>query len=202
MKLIILSNPNLLDREVEMIHSLFQAGMETFHLRKPDWDQKAYKSFLHHINPKYHTKISIHAHHELANSFDLGGLHFTESAREKLGIEYIKNLKSNNLTISTSFHQLNQLENWDGVFDYAFLSPVFDSISKQGYDGVFQEGLAITNYTTKLIGLGGIHTENILKIKDFGFEGAAVLGSIWKQPKLAITNYLNLKELATCVPTY
>lgn len=202
MKLIVLSHPSMLDREVEIIHSLFEAGMERFHLRKPDWDKKAYKSFLHHINAAYHPKISIHAHHELANEFDLGGIHFTEKHRESLAIEHLQKAKKANLLFSTSFHALEQLGKWDHVFDYAFLSPVFDSISKQGYQSTFEQGFKLSHdSTTKLIGLGGVKAGNISELATMGFAGAAVLGTIWKQANKALQHFEQLKQEITCVPT-
>ena len=199
MKLIVLSNPTLLDREVETIHLLFEAGMDRFHLRKPDWSFGKLKSFLHHIDSKYHSKISIHAHHKLIEEFNLGGLHFTESTRNELGKEVIKSMKSDRVKLSTSFHQLVEFSKWDGLFDYAFLSPVFDSISKQGYAGAFQGGFELsTSYVTKLIGLGGISGSNISQIYEMGFDGAAVLGTIWKQPHKAVSQFKELANRVSC----
>lgn len=193
----------MLDREVEIINALFEAGMERFHLRKPDWDLNAYQSFLHHIPSKHHPKISIHGHHELRNTFHLGGLHFTEKHRESLGLVAIQSLQVTGLKLSTSFHNTEQIKAWDGVFDYAFLSPVFDSISKQGYKGAFQEDFIVgSDFKSEIIGLGGIRAEHIEKVREMNFAGAAVLGTIWKKPQLAVENFKQLKQLVTCVPTY
>lgn len=41
------------------------------------------------------------------------------------------------MTISTAFHDLQQLDVEYGALDYAFLSPIFDSISKAGYQAAF-----------------------------------------------------------------
>ncbi|MGB0522203.1 MAG: thiamine phosphate synthase [Flammeovirgaceae bacterium] len=202
MKLIVLSNPTMLDREIELIHLLFEAGLERFHLRKPDWTMGAYKSFLHHIDPKYHAKISIHAHHELLETFELGGLHFTEKHREDQSVNELIALRKKGIVLSTSFHQLTQLTQWDGLFNYAFLSPVFDSISKQGYSGVFQAGLQQTDFKTQVIALGGIQAGNIGQIQEMQFSGAAVLGAIWKTPHLAVKNFTTLKQLTQCAPMF
>jgi thiamine-phosphate pyrophosphorylase len=69
--------------------------------------------------------------------------------------------------------------------DYLFLSPVFDSISKENYNSRFPESLlcdlkskGIIN--EKVIALGGVNKHNISKVKDYGFGGAAVLGALWE----------------------
>jgi len=203
MRLIVFSNPTMLDREVETIHALFEAGMERFHLRKPDWDRKAYKSFLHHIDVKYHPKISIHAHHDLIADFNLGGIHFTERHRESLSPELIRERNKGNLLMSTSFHQLAQLAKWEDLFDYAFLSPIFNSISKQGYDGVFKDGVTLPKgHQQKLIGLGGIRADNVVKVVEMGFDGIAVLGAIWQTPQLAVESFKALQKVMKQVSTY
>lgn len=71
----------------------------------------------------------------------------------------------------------------DTVFEYAFLSPVFSSISKEGYASKLDFSIEIskrTNHTTKLIALGGIQFENIHQAIAFGFDDVALLGAIWE----------------------
>ena len=64
-------------------------------------------------------------------------------------------------------------------FSYAFLSPVFDSISKADYKAK-QFDLSLRKKTsTKLIALGGITEENQYRAIDMGFDGVAMMGSIW-----------------------
>jgi thiamine-phosphate pyrophosphorylase len=66
------------------------------------------------------------------------------------------------------------------------MSPVYDSISKAGYQSAFtpeqlrqaQKEKVIDN---KVMALGGITADNIVSIKDFGFGGAVVLGDLWNR---------------------
>lgn len=80
------------------------------------------------------------------------------------------------------FHSLKELEDCKEKYDYAFLSPIFDSISKSGYKSKFDlseiKGF-LKSRSENIIALGGIDEDKIEIIKDLGFQGIALLGSIW-----------------------
>lgn len=62
------------------------------------------------------------------------------------------------------------------------MSPIYDSISKEGYNSPYTaEELRQAGKDKiidgKVMALGGITPENILEVKDFGFGGAVVLGT-------------------------
>ena len=85
--------------------------------------------------------------------------------------------------ISKSCHSLKEIQNISN-FNYVFLSPIFDSISKTGYTQAFSrtELLQAKNagiINEKIIALGGITPENMLQITDYGFGGIAILGGLW-----------------------
>ena len=68
------------------------------------------------------------------------------------------------------------------ITDHIFLSPVFDSISKQGYpaafdDGVLKRFLSVTGH--KVVALGGVDGRRVATIAAMGFWGAAVSGAVW-----------------------
>lgn len=68
------------------------------------------------------------------------------------------------------------------LFDACFLSPIFPSISKKGYSGTFTEQELCKHLQTKkvkVIALGGIEWHKIQQLHAWGFDGAAVLGTIW-----------------------
>ncbi|MNL58746.1 Regulatory protein TenI [compost metagenome] len=96
-------------------------------------------------------------------------------------------------TLSTSVHQLHDLEKLNS-FDYTFYGPVFNSISKLGYTGLSKVNLILPdqNRKIKIIGLGGITHQNIREIKKLGFDGTAVLGTIWNSKTTAINNFKSL----------
>ena len=79
-------------------------------------------------------------------------------------------------TISSSFHEPEELENCTFEFDYHLLSPVFSSISKEGYQG---RGFDVNHIDKTIIGMGGVTTKNLAEFDLLGFNGVGVLGGIW-----------------------
>ena len=70
--------------------------------------------------------------------------------------------------------------------DYVFLSPIYDSISKEGYSSAYpfdtlQKAQQAGIIDSKVIALGGISLEHLPEIASLGFGGAALLGDIWQQ---------------------
>ena len=100
--------------------------------------------------------------------------------------------------LSVSCHSLEELSAHKAKFDYLFLSPIFDSISKKGYSGRFtrEELLEARDnglIDKKIIALGGITAGNIPIIRELGFGGVAVLGSVWFSPS-PVTSFEELRH--------
>ncbi|WP_372754145.1 thiamine phosphate synthase [Mariniflexile sp.] len=166
------------NNEISILNRLFEAGLTHFHLRKPYKNYQAHCDYLNQIDSKYHNRIITHHFHELINNFNLKGIHFQEAKRRESTLEMLTNIKTNNLiSISSSFHSPQELMACKFNFDYHLLSPVFSSISKQGYQG---QGFNVNHITNKtIIGLGGATYKNLFEFDKLGYKGVAVLGSIW-----------------------
>ncbi|RXP59419.1 thiamine phosphate synthase [Lutibacter sp. HS1-25] len=165
--------------EIELLHQLFEAGLQYYHFRKPFKNYQEHVAYLNQIDTKYHNRIVVHYFHELINEFNLKGIHFQEQKRCDVlenGKGYFNNLNMAGKTMSSSFHEFQELENCDIEFDYYLLSPVFSSISKQGYAG---RGFDVTNSSKKIIGMGGINISTIKDTLKLGFKGIGVLGGVW-----------------------
>ncbi|WNW02899.1 thiamine phosphate synthase [Tenacibaculum sp. HL-MS23] len=165
--------------EIEILHQLFEAGLEYYHLRKPFKDLEAHVSYLNKIDEKYHNKIIVHYFHELTNEFNLKGIHFQEQKRRDAlenGNRYFIGLNMLGKTMSSSFHEPKDIEVCDIEFDYHLLSPVFSSISKKGYEG---RGFNVNNIDKSIVGMGGINKETIAQTIELGFKGIGVLGGVW-----------------------
>ncbi|CAM3628765.1 thiamine phosphate synthase [Flavobacterium chungbukense] len=182
--MIVISNPFAVADEIKIIHSLCEEGLSLFHVRKPDFSELEMAEFIHQIKLEFRTNLVLHNHHHLAEDFGINRLHFSEKERKNnfgRPARFSKPCRSKNESKSTSTHSIedfNSLEN----FDYAFLSPVFKSISKENYEpktDFFEALKSRTNYKTKVIALGGIDLENIQKTMKNGFDDIALLGSIW-----------------------
>ena len=166
-------------KEIEILQQLFQEGLEYYHLRKPNKNYEEHCRYLNQIDSKYHHRIVVHYFHELINEFHLKGIHFQEQKRkdhiDNPG-QYFLNLNMYGKTISSSFHELEVIDSCEFEFDYHLLSPVFSSISKQGYAG---RGFNVNHLDKRIIGMGGVTTDNLTEFDTLGFKGVGVLGGIW-----------------------
>jgi thiamine-phosphate pyrophosphorylase len=175
--LILISSETNLINELETVNYFFENTTFTFHLRKPSLSKVEYRNFIQSINEVYHNRIVIHEYHDLISEFkNLKGIHLKEKDRE-IQIDYKK-------VISTSFHNIEDAFANSEKFEYFFISPIFKSISKQNYEGNFNEKelIDLNLSTQKSIALGGVSLENIEKLKEFNFRGAGILGAIWLAP--------------------
>lgn len=209
MKLIVISSPVNIPYEEESLTSLFDEGLSSFHLRKPEMSDKDLIDFLTKIPPKYYRRIVIHSHFHLLKKYNLKGIHLPGFYYKQLRDAELKTLlhtgKSKGLSISTSAHSIDEAGTLPSFFDYLFLSPIFDSISKEGYLSKFDSGdleIFLRERKTKkpeMIALGGISHETIKQAANIGFQGIACLGYIWEVPNNdsdgRVERYKKLKEL-------
>lgn len=185
---IVITLPLFFDKEAEAITQMFQSGLERLHLRKPDCKIEEMRDLIKEIPACYHNRIVIHEHFDLLKEFDLCGVHLN-----RRNPDVPEGWKGH---ISISCHSIEELaqKKKEGYlyandsskpFDYLSLSPIFDSISKQGYNSAFSfedlnkaklEGI-IDN---RVMALGGICSDNVEKALEFGFGGVMVLGDAWK----------------------
>jgi len=176
MKLIVITTEHFFDGEPNTLNLLFDNGMELLHLRKPEASEAEMAHLIRQIQPKYHTRIVLHDHFSLTTAFHLKGIHLNRRNHDIPA--HFQGTKS------LSCHTLEELEQHPDM-DYLFLSPIFDSISKHDYTARFPESLlyALKEQGViheKIVALGGVSRQNIGKVKDYGFGGAAVLGDIWE----------------------
>ena len=179
--------------EVVILTQLFEVGLTYYHLRKPDKDYQEHCDYLDQIDSKYHNRIIVHYFHELINIYNLKGIHFREQKRINHIVNpsnYFKNFEMYGKTISSSFHEIQDLEDCDFEFDYHLLSPVFSSISKAGYAG---RGFDVSAVDKRIIGMGGINLDNLEKTLSLGYKGVGVLGGIWNS-STPITDFKKMKE--------
>ncbi|MBL7558898.1 thiamine phosphate synthase [Olleya sp. YSTF-M6] len=179
--------------EIGLLNKLFHNGLECFHLRKPLKSYQQHVEYLNQIDIKYHNKIVVHDHHKLINEYNLKGIHFQEQKRidhiDNPG-QYFKPLNMFGKTISSSFHDPEVLADCEFEFDYHLLSPIFNSISKQGYQG---QGFDVNHIDKYIIGMGGINSKNISKTLQLGYKGIGILGAIWNT-KDPVNSFITLKQ--------
>ena len=178
--MIVITSPIPVSDETAIIHSLFAEGLSLLHVRKPDFTGRDMKSFLSAIGLEFRDRLVLHSHHYLAEDFGVNRFHFSEEKAKilHLPVRLLKPITS----LSASVHSIEDFNLLKTEFDYAFLSPIYPSISKQGYSSEINHLEAIqqrTNFSAELIALGGISPENVQRTLEIGFDNVALLGTIW-----------------------
>jgi thiamine-phosphate pyrophosphorylase len=178
-ELIVITPQQTIANELAWMEKLFKAGLKKLHVRKPGFSKSELQKYISMVPRKYHSRIVIHSHYSLIAQFSLGGIHLTEkSKRKKIPSTY----DPGKHTLSASFHSTKDIEHSRRRYDYVFLSPVFDSISKKGYKRSFDEK-ALLHFLAKyknIIALGGIDPASVRKAMQMKFRGVATLGYIWE----------------------
>ena len=178
MKLILISSPTYFVEEDKIITTLFEEGLDILHLRKPDTAPIYAERLLTLIPEQYHKRIVVHGHFYLKEEFKLKGIHLNHR-----NPNWPNNYKGH---VSRSCHSLEEIKEHKRDCDYMFLSPVFDSISKQNHHANYtpeeirqahKDGII----DKKVIALGGIDIDNIREVKSYGFGGAAIMGALWSR---------------------
>lgn len=195
MELIVISNPAAVADESIIINNLFQAGLKYFHIRKPESDFQTVKELVNGIAPCFYEQIALHQFHEMASDFGIKRLHYTESALKQSGRQQLQLQLDDGLILSTSIHDIKLLSTLEH-FEYAFYGPVFNSISKAGYQSKLANDFKLDKPCSKprVFALGGVELSNLAKVKEMGFDGVAVLGTLWAEPAKAVERFSQLKK--------
>lgn len=178
--------------EKQIIKTILESPYVTLHVRKPNFSVEQLRHWLDDFSKEQTCKMMLHQHHNLAQEYSVKGLHFSEKEKQKYMLTTQQKYASN-LMLSAAFHNVADATQQE-LFSYALLSPVFDSISKEGYSG---KHFSIQKARKSVIALGGITPQRVKQTFDLGFNGIAVLGYIWKNPspinawKSILHEYLN-----------
>lgn len=159
-------------QEAHLIVQLLDAGLLRYHIRKPVGSQRATESLIQAVPEVYHSRLSLHQHYELGDRYEVC-LHHT--SHTVLGERAAR---------SCSLHHLSSLETALDGYDYAFLSPIFPSISKAGYGPSWTESSLRAalkpDYPTRLYALGGVQPGKLALAQSLGFEGVVLHGALWQ----------------------
>ncbi len=185
MKVIVITSPEKVEDETVVCNLLFSKGLEILHLRKPDADTSVYEDFIRRIEPHYRSRIVVHDHYHLAMQYHLRGIHL-KSGQATRYREFA------DLKISISCHSIKEIEALPFQAEYCFLSPIFDSISKPGYQSHFEKLPNLSGINIPVIALGGITPERLDLCRTAGFSGIAVLGYLWECPEEASSRFIRL----------
>lgn len=178
MEWIVITSPGFLQGEADFIDRLFGHGLDRLHLRKPGAEIGECRRLLDGISREWLPRIVVHDNFGLCREYGLGGVHL--NGRNPMAPP------NHEGSVSRSCHSMEEISRYKGECDYLTLSPIFNSISKQGYMAAFGPGqLAAARDSglidRRVIALGGVTLENIPRVKELGFGGVAILGDVWQR---------------------
>ncbi|MDR3229486.1 MAG: thiamine phosphate synthase [Puniceicoccales bacterium] len=177
---VVITTPREYDGEVAIAEELFEAGLSRFHLRKSDWSLGAFYRWIEDLPEQYHKRLVLHAEPKIVRELKLGGLHLRSNYRKP------KDWPAD-IPVSNSCHSFQNLCDYARGAAYATIGPVFPSVSKRGYEPqrTVEEFAEILRQwkaeqdNCPLLALGGLTAENIGETRKLGFDGFAVVGSVW-----------------------
>jgi len=171
MRLIAITFPYFFEGEDAAICRLLDRGWERVHIRKPEADAASVATLIERIPGRYYPAITLHDHFELAERYGLGGIHLNRrNPVAPAGWQGVT---------SRSCHSLEEVVSCRNL-DYLTLSPIYDSISKPGYNSRFDIKTLKTVCLDNVYAMGGVTFSRLRELQDVGFAGAAMLSEAWK----------------------
>lgn len=143
------------------------------HLRYPNVGANVVHNVLSRIPSELHNRLSLHDDLQVLKDFPLVGIHINSRNRH-----IAEAIDKAGRTVSYSCHSLAEVREHADA-DYVFLSPIYNSISKEGYGAAFSlndNELLQTIAKHRVVALGGVTPDKFDALKVAGFAGAAMLG--------------------------
>lgn len=176
MKLAVITTPYFFVEEHQILTALFDEGLETLHLRKPDTEPVYSERLISLIPQPFRRRIVVHDHFYLKSEYGLRGIHIN-SRSPQLPVGY----KGFITCTCRTFEEVSRLKK---KMDYVLLSPIFGeaedgahAFSPQQIEAQARAGLI----DKKVYALGSVTLKNIRQVRDWGFGGAVVYGDIWNR---------------------
>lgn len=179
---VVISTPDIYPDEHAIVEDLFVAGLTRFHLRKSRFSWRELREWVEALPEELLDKVVVHSQPGLVLDYGLGGLHLRAGQRPPADWP---------AEIPVSY----ACSNFDDLVRsrkpaYATIGPVFPTEGRRrDRDNEPQrtpeEYVEILNSwkerpgASPLLALGGLTTENIHLACELGFDGIAVVGSVW-----------------------
>lgn len=187
MEIVLITSSKKDDHEPELVTKLFEAGLTTLHLRKPNWSTRQLTNYIEAIPAHFRNRVIIHSHHDLIFKYDLKGIHWTEVhlTRKFKKWWFLRKLKasSKKVMFTRSYHKLSEVYNPEELnFDYYLIGTIYNNITNEFYSGFYEQGInaAIKTAKKQFVARGGINEVTIEKSYKYGFKGVALNSQIWK----------------------
>ena len=171
---IVITPERIYEGEEEVVETITSLGSRV-HIRKPNSDMISLRNYCDRIlKTSVKTNVTLNRERELAMELGIGGIHTPFAAVEN-------NCKEASMLVSCSTHSFEEAQRADEMgVSYYFLSPIFDSISKQGYLRNFDDS-SLREFTSRYhrcVALGGVEFNRLEELTHF--YSIALLGAVWQ----------------------
>lgn len=207
MELLVISSSKNSATEPEIVTKMFEAGLRTFHLRKPKYSTRKLAEYIEKIPAHFHNRIVIHSHHNLLFKYNLKGVHFTavHLMKDFQKWWFFKRLKFSGKkpVLTRSYRKLSEVYSEEEItFDYYLLGTIFNTLNNELYSGYYEHGLnaALKTSGKVFIARGGINEATIEKAYTMGFKGVALNSILWNteypfEKYVEVLNYCTEKNI-------
>ena len=177
MKLIVMTQPTFFVEEDKILTALFEEGLDTLHINKPDSEPLYAERLLSLLPKRYYDDIVVHQHYYLKQEYDLKGIHINEP--ETPTPEGFRK------HVTRSTKNIDDLKEMKKQCDYVMLHSLFDSLHND-----YKASLTVDQVREakkkglvdkKVYALGGMSLENVQVAKDLGFGGVVICGDLWNR---------------------
>lgn len=167
--------PGFMPGEASFIVRLLDESFDRVHIRKPDADALAVAQLIEGVPKAYRSRLVLHDHHVLAERYGLGGIHL--NYRNPVAPAGFQG------SVSRSCHSLDEVRAWKPRCAYVFLSPIYDSISKQGYRSAFSKQTLLKASAEgiidqQVVALGGVSYQRLAEVEQLGLAATPC----WAKP--------------------
>jgi len=190
MKLVIMTKSTFFVEEDKILASLFEEGMDSLHLYKPNSSPMYSERLLTLLPEDTHRRITVHDHFYLKSEYSLAGIHLDD-----MDSEVPQGYRGN---VSRSCTQIDRLKELKKKSSYVFLKNIFDCIEFKDEKANFtmqelEDAASRGLIDRHVYALGGMSLDNIRMARDLGFGGVVVCGDLWN--RFDIHNQIDYKEL-------
>jgi thiamine-phosphate pyrophosphorylase len=173
-----MTQPTFFVEEDKILTSLFDEGLDSLHLYKPDSSPMYSERLLTLLSEDYYSKITVHANFYLKEEYKLRGIHIDD--------EQAPAPKGYKGRISRTCTHLELLKDTKRNADYVFLKYIQDSQTEADKKASFTMEQLKDAAHHRLIdkhvyALGGMNLDNVKLAKDLGFGGIVICGDLWNR---------------------
>ena len=173
-----MTQPTFFVEEDKILTSLFDEGLDSLHLYKPDSSPMYSERLLTLLSEDYYSKITVHANFYLKEEYKLRGIHIDD--------EQAPAPKGYKGRISRTCTHLELLKDTKRIAVYVFLKYIPDSPTEADKKASFTMEQLKDAAHHRLIdkhvyALGGMSLDNVKLAKDLGFGGIVICGDLWNR---------------------